>query len=195
MSLPAGPARAKLAFLRRRPLIGVGFRGVRGRVDSAFLAGCALITFAFALDTTTTILGGTEARLNDLNPMIRNMSSPTYLLFSFCRFLFAMAILLWFWPSRLDKRFRWPLLVFILPFSYRDAHTYFGAVLVLIIGPMKLAAAIGNRYVVQGEVLFMPDWALVVTGLVLGIIVSNALLYWHSRILRPGSARSLQGFS
>ena len=161
---------------------GYGLRKIGSRVSKAFWVALMLLLVAFVADTWTTFSAGVEARLDDLNPLIRDISPTIYILSVIVRAAIAVLVLVWFWPGKLRYRFSdrqtWALL---LPFAYRETRKYFGASLVLIIIPVKAIAAWNNLQILTGHRPILKASLALALGLALGVIFSNLLLYFHYR--------------
>ena len=162
--------------------IGYGLRKIGSRVSKAFWVALILLLAVFVADTWTTFSAGVEARIDDLNPLIRDISPTIYILSAITRAAIAVFVLVWFWPGKLRYRFSdrhiWALL---LPFAYREIRKYFGASLVLIIIPVKALAAWNNLQVLTGQEPTFKTSLTIVLGLAFGVVFSNLLLYFHYR--------------
>ncbi len=162
--------------------IGYGLRGIGLRLSGAFWTALLLLIAVFVVDTWTTFSAGALARFNDLNPFIRTLSPMGYLASAAGRAVFAVLVLIWIWPEKLQIRFigceGWALL---LPFAYKDMRLYFGASLVMFIIPVKGVAAWNNIQVLAGRMPILMASHSLGFGLVLGVGLSNLLLYWHYR--------------
>jgi hypothetical protein len=170
--------------------IGVGFRGIRSRAGAAFFfAGCLLL-LAFVADTATTAIATKELRQCDRNPMVRGLSLPAYLAFSFARAAASLAILWWFWPAELTPRFRSRLALLAVPLAYKRSLDYFGAVLVLIAVPLKTAAFVSNGLVLAGMDPAPNARAVVAVGGLAGVFFSNGVLFCHWKRLRKKQSRA-----
>ncbi len=156
------------------------------RFTKAFWVAGVILIAAFAADTATTAAGGRESISRDLNPLVRGLSVRQYVGFSFFRAAIAASILAFFWPGRLAKREwlrgRGTWLAVILPFPFEPTRSYLPAALVTIVGPIKLAAAGSNLAVLRGGPPF-PAAAALLVGICVGVILSNSLLLWHSRVV------------
>lgn len=171
----------KQAF-NRNIKIGYGFKGIDSRISKGFLVAFLLLIAVFTADTWTTFSAGIEVRLDDLNPLIRNISPTIYILSAIVRGVISAFLLIWFWPGKLVYRFSdsqiWAL---ILPFAYRETLQYFGASLVLIIIPIKAIAAWNNLQVLSGQVPALKPSLTIISGLFLGVFFSNLMLYIQYR--------------
>ena len=158
-----------------------GIARIRAKAGAALWTAVSLLVAAFAADTFTTLAAGAAARLDDVNPLVRDASPAGYVLFSVLRLCAALALLLWFWPIRLDRTVRSRLLPFVLPFTYAHRLSYFGAALILVIPPVKLLAAASNLFLIHAGHPLFSRWSLAVSGVVAGVLLSNAMLVWRSR--------------
>jgi hypothetical protein len=162
--------------------IGYGLRSIRSRLSKAFWVALLLLLTAFVADTWTTFSAGIEARIDDLNPLIRGMSPAVYILSAIARGAITVLVLVWFWPGNLSYRFSgrhiWALL---LPFSYREIGRYFGATLVLIVIPVRALAAWNNLQILTGQKPIFKASLTIVLGFAFGVVFSNLLLYFHYR--------------
>ena len=141
-----------------------------------------MLFLAFLADTATTLAGGPEMMRHDINPLVRPLSAVSYILWSAVRLAIGGAILMVFWPKRLEmrewisRRGKWTALW--VPFPYRSLHTYVPAALVTAIGPLKLIAAGANLVLLAGG--SPPSGSLVLgTGIAFGLLSAQAILLWH----------------
>jgi hypothetical protein len=168
-------------------------RSTATRYSRAFAVSAGLLILAFLADTASTAACGLERMAFDLNPVVRRLSLTGYLAWSAVRLAVALALLTLFWPARLTLcgcvRRRGPWLAIFLPFSYRKPRTYVVAALCCVVGPLKLAAACSNLFLLATDQGFLPREILIGVGLLVGVLTSNALLLWHSSLL----SRVVQG--
>ena len=145
-----------------------------------------LLVLAYAADTITTLEAGNKIWQEDINPLIRNLTPTGYCISAVLRGLFAVVVLIWFWPSTLQVRnAKHSWLALLVPFSYKNPVNYFGAVLIMIATPVKALAALNNFYLNRGIMLSLSPLVLILLGLLSGILYSNILFYWHARKSRP----------
>ena len=185
-ALNAGPVRNRM---EQRPIIGTGLRNLRARAGPPLRVALVVLVFAFVADTGTTLLAGGDARGDDLNPFLPELSDAQYLAFVGVRLLGAVALLLWFWPASLKTRWRSRAFRLLLPFSYADRRSYFGAFLILCVPGLKLVAAASNALLAaHGEPPCSPFTAIV-AGMALGVLLGNSLLEWRFHELGGRSRR------
>ena len=149
----------------------------------------ALLIVAFAADTATTLAGGAPMRARDLNPLIRGLSRQGYLLWSAARLAVAAALLVLAWPRHLElrgwiaRRGRWAAL--LIPFAYERPLTYMLPWLLIAVGPLKLAAATANLYLLQMGAPVAGSALIVSAGVVLGMGAGNLVLFRAHRTALP----------
>lgn len=152
-----------------------------------FIVALVIVILGFATDTVSTLACGPEMRAYDLNPLIRHLSTKGYITWSIIRLALASVLLALGWPNRLlmrewvSRRGTW--LALLVPFSYQATRTYFIAVLVMVIGPLKLMAGCSNLFLLSaGHSLLKTEVAMVV-GILVGIFLANVILLWNYVLL------------
>ena len=164
-------------------MIGAGFRNFGPRRTAALASAVALLTFAFAADTLTTAVAGPAARDAETNPLVSDLTLAPYLASAVLRWLASGLLLLWFWPTHLEPRFRHRRLSLFHPLAFRDAKAYFGAVLILVGAVVKIAAAAHNLVLlVRGDPLARP-LVVIAVGCIAGLPIASSLLFRHERSL------------
>ena len=166
-----------------------GTRAAPRRFTRAFAVALGVLVLAFLADTATTLAAGPEGRVNDANPWVRNLSAAGYLAASAFRLAAAAAIMVLFWPRRLQMRAwvarRGPWLAVVVPFSFRSSREYLLSCLVCMVGPLKLAAAVSNALLLYGPYGPLSRWLTFLCGLALGVLASGALLLWQHALQTP----------
>jgi len=154
--------------------IGYGLTDLGERANPVYWFSVAALFVAFLADTGTTLQAGTDGWALDRNPLVRTLSERGYILFSLGRAAVAVTFLSWFWPPGLVPRNESKPFLLTVPFGYRQPTLYFGAALVLVAVPLKLAAVCNNLLVISG---YEPVVILLPLGFIAGVGFSNAILF------------------
>lgn len=147
----------------------------------AWLLAIIVLSLSFAVDTASTLAAGPDVRSGDLNPLVRTLSNEAYVGWSLARLAIGAALLSLFWPKRLvlEEGVRHGWLAIVIPFLYREAATYWVAFAVMVIGPLKTVSSVSNLWVLHNSQP-VPAGVTVVLGLILGVLVSNTILFSQS---------------
>jgi hypothetical protein len=154
--------------------IGYGLSDLGERANAVYWFAVAALLVAFLADTASTLSAGADGWMLDRNPMVRALSERGYIFFSLGRAAVAVAFLSWFWPPGLVPRKDSTTYLLMVPFGYRSPSRYFGAALILVAIPLKLAAFCNNLLVING---FEPVPILLPIGFIAGVGFSNAVLF------------------
>ena len=160
---------------------------VLARRSKSFMVSVGILTLAFIADTTSTLVAGPDMLVNDLNPMVRHLSTNGYIAWSVIRLLIGVTLLTLYWPGLLvmhewiARHGRW--IALLLPFSYRAVRTYIVAALIIAIGPLKLAAACSNLVLLTTGHRLLQEEITIGLGILLGLLTANMLLLWHHALV------------
>ncbi|MDA2933612.1 hypothetical protein MYX82_04655 [Acidobacteria bacterium AH-259-D05] len=168
------------------------------KYTSAFGVACGLLFLGFTGDTLSTLAAGKGALGVDFNPLLHGMSERSYIAFSILRLLAGFLILVVYWPSELilqrtmARNFR--VMRFFLPFCFENYRDYFGAALIMIVGPLKLVSAGSNASLLYLGESPLSSGLTMAIGILLGTLASSGILLWQHSILAR-QAPVDQGFS
>lgn len=163
------------------------------KYTTAYRLAVGILCLGFLLDTASTLAAGTEMLVFDLNPLVRDLHSGGYTVWSLLRLVVALGLLTACWPSSLTMRNgvrRWHrLAAILLPFSYRNAKAYAIPFAVTAIGPLKAVSAAANFYLLCTGHLLTSSIATMGLGILAGILTSNGVLLLHYRVTSQSMLR------